>query len=31
MNDVEDLLESGIIDSLAIGSALHYEALKILI
>jgi imidazole glycerol phosphate synthase subunit HisF len=28
MNDVEDLLESGIIDSLAIGSALHYEALK---
>ncbi len=28
MNDVEDLLESGIIDSIAIGSALHYEALK---
>ena len=28
MNDVEELLESGIIDSLAIGSALHYEALK---
>jgi hypothetical protein len=25
MNDVEDLLESGIIDSLAIGSALHYD------
>ena len=28
INDVEDILESGIIDSLAIGSALHYEALK---
>lgn len=28
INDVEDLLESGIIDSIAIGSALHYEALK---
>lgn len=28
MNDVEDVLESGIIDSIAIGSALHYEAIK---
>lgn len=28
MNDVEDVLESGIIDSIAIGSALHYEAMK---
>nr|WP_314839267.1 imidazole glycerol phosphate synthase cyclase subunit [uncultured Flavobacterium sp.] len=28
MNDVENLLESGIIDSIAIGSSLHYEALK---
>jgi cyclase len=28
MNDVEVLLESGVVDALAIGSALHYEALK---
>lgn len=28
MNDVVDVLESGIIDSIAIGSALHYEAIK---
>jgi cyclase len=28
MDDVEVLLESGVIDSIAIGSALHYEAIK---
>lgn len=28
MKDVKDLFKSGFIDSLAIGSALHYEALK---
>lgn len=28
INDVENLLESEVVDSVAIGSALHYEALK---